>query len=387
MKRILCTLLMVMLLSGCAAAEPSARTEVLFINVGKADAALLWLEEKVYLVDTGTQGSYPALRLALRSQGIERLDAVFITHTDKDHVGGLPLLLDSGVKVDTLYAPLLSSEKKLEKHPVYEAAQESGVPLVWLEAGQSLTAGEGYTLSVLGPLVQDMENENNNSLVLRVDTPQGSLLLSGDMELEEERTLLQAGVLTATDVLKVSNHGDGDASSRAMVNLVRPQVAVISTNSVTEPDTPNSSVLGWLWDVGAQVFLTEKATCGIRVALSGGQATAYLENYADLPPVVSGLRLSALDPENDTVALTNDTGDTISLGGCMLASTRGEEIFVFPDDAQIAPSQTLIIGTRTTVGKWDYQWPDKQVWHRKKQDDAVLLDVYGRELSRTSNGR
>ena len=71
----------------------------LFINVGKADAILLMLGEERYLVDTGTKDTYDQLENVLGLYGVSKLDAVFITHTDKDHVGGLKKLEQSGMMV------------------------------------------------------------------------------------------------------------------------------------------------------------------------------------------------------------------------------------------------------------------------------------------------
>lgn len=85
-------------------AGAAADTGALFINVGKADAALLVLGEKRYLVDTGSKDSYDQLERALTACGVECLDGVIITHTDKDHVGGLKKLLKSDIAVNAVYA-------------------------------------------------------------------------------------------------------------------------------------------------------------------------------------------------------------------------------------------------------------------------------------------
>ena len=53
--------------------------------------------------------------------------------------------------------------------------------VVWLQTGDTLPVADG-TLRVLGPVRMDEEKENNNSVVLRLDTAAGSILLTGDME-------------------------------------------------------------------------------------------------------------------------------------------------------------------------------------------------------------
>lgn len=268
----------VLLLAGaCARAEETV--QALFINVGKADAALFLLGDQLFLVDTGTKDSYDQLERVLTAYGVTQLSGVVITHTDKDHVGGLKKLLKSDIAVDRVYAGTLHSEKSLEDHPVYEAAEKYGAPLTWLSAGETVALADGCAFHVLGPLSQDDEEENNNSLVLRLTTPQGDMLLTGDMELAEESELIEAGLISQAAVLKVAHHGNEDATSWQFVLLARPQWAVISTSSVEKPETPSSKVLSRLYDVKAGVAVTQDAEVGILVTLRDGQAGAEAINW------------------------------------------------------------------------------------------------------------
>ena len=272
-------LLLALLLTLGACARAETEVGALFINVGKADAALYLLGDQRFLIDTGTKDSYDQLERVLEAYGVQRLDGVLITHTDKDHVGGLKKLLKSGIAVDALYAGTLHSEKSLEDHPVYEAAEKYDVPLTWLSAGDVIDLGNGCTFQVLGPLSQDDEDENNNSLVLRLLTPQGDMLLTGDMELEEENELIEAGLISQAAVLKVAHHGRDDTTSRQFALLVRPQWAVISTSTAERPDTPSAKVLSYLRDARASVAVTQEAQVGILITLEGGQASAEAINW------------------------------------------------------------------------------------------------------------
>ncbi len=256
---------------------------VLFMNVGKADCALVFLGERAYLVDTGSKDSAPAMMRAVMAYGIQELDGVFITHTDKDHVGGLKPLLKSDVKVARLYAPAIHTEASDESHPVYEASQKYEVPMTWLVAGDRVEAGEGLVFSVLGPISKVEDSENNNSLVMDLQTPEGNILFAGDMEFPQEEELLRAGAIPKATVLKVGHHGEDDASSTAFIATVRPKWAVISTSTQEEPDTPDPKVIKLLWAVKANVAVTQEATCGILVRLSGGQVQAEQLDYKQDP--------------------------------------------------------------------------------------------------------
>lgn len=278
---VLCiALLAVMFLSsGQTMLAQESEYQALFINVGKADAILLLLGQERYLVDTGTKDSYEQLEKALSVYEISKLDGVFITHTDKDHVGGLNKLLKSNIQVEMVYAPEIHSEKSLKKHDAYSAAEKQAIPFQWLKAGDVIASGD-CSFEVLGPLAVDVENNNNNSLVMNLITPEGNILLTGDMEFSEENQLLDQNLIPEATVLKVAHHGDNDATGIEFVKTVKPKWAIISTNSEEEKDTPDEGVLMLLWAQKAGTAVTEDAQIGILVSLMEGNASVY---EIDLP--------------------------------------------------------------------------------------------------------
>ena len=267
-----------MLLSagGCVGTEEESPELSLYaINVGKADALLLRSRKTAYLVDTGTEDSFPVLLKALLAEGITYLDGVILTHTHKDHAGGLEYLLESEIEIGQVYASGYYNKKE-KKHPAVKALSALNREPVFLLSGDTLPL-DGGTLEVLGPLVHDEEKENNNSLVLLATGGGGTMLLAGDMEFPEEDSLLKAGLIPHADVLKVGNHGEDDATSNALINAVRPSVAVISTNSDDEPDTPSRRVLKLLksWDI--QIYVTQDTASGVLITLKGGQVSAEMK--------------------------------------------------------------------------------------------------------------
>ena len=96
-----------MMLPVCGQVETEAEEPALSlyaINVGKADALLLRSGSTAYLIDTGTEDSYPDLEKSLQAEGVTHLDGVILTHTHKDHAGGLEYLLASDIEIDQVYA-------------------------------------------------------------------------------------------------------------------------------------------------------------------------------------------------------------------------------------------------------------------------------------------
>jgi len=265
-----------MLLPAAMAEEADSALSLYAINVGKADALLLRSGDTAYLIDTGTEDSWPALHKALQAEGITRLDGVILTHTHDDHAGGLKYLLASEITVENVYAPKFfknyQKEKKYNKHPAVKALAGTGREVVWLSAGDTLPLSGG-SIEVVGP-VEYSETENCNSLVLYVTGGGGTMLLTGDMEFPEEESLLAEGVNLKADVLKIGNHGEGDATSNALIAAVQPAAAVISTSTEEEPDTPSSRVLKLLARCGAQVYQTQETENGVLITLKNGEIAA-----------------------------------------------------------------------------------------------------------------
>ena len=278
-KTFIIFILVLALLFSCSCAETNADTELslLAINVGKADALLLRSGDSAYLIDTGSKKTAEALINVLQNEGVTRLSGVILTHTHADHVGGLKALLDSGIVIEKIYTSKYYVLKKEDgKHPVEKAIKKKDYEITWLSGGDELPL-DGGKLSVLGPLELNEEAENSNSLVLLAEGGGGSILLTGDMEFPEEDSLLKAGVIPQADVLKVGNHGEGDATSRQLVITVQPKLAVISTNSDEEPDTPDPRVIRLLNDQGIEYAITQNSENGILVTLKSGELVTVIK--------------------------------------------------------------------------------------------------------------
>lgn len=379
MKKLLLLLLCcVLLLTACAFA--SAEVSLTSVNVGKADCHLLTLGEQVFMIDTGSAESWGMVSRALKILGMDHLNGVILTHTDKDHAGGMQALAISSIKVDAWYSSAYYTDVKGKKHPAVKAAALRGAQVQWLQAGDTIPAG-AYTLQVLAPSSLDADNENNNSVVLYLQAAEGSLLLMGDTEAGGEAELLTKGVLSPVTVLKVGHHGEGDASSKDFIRAVRPAAAVISTNTAEEPDTPSQKVLRRLDEVGSLVLQTQEVDGAVRVTLTGG--TPQAEYITFTPPTeTSNVILADKRVAQDAVTLRNDGNVDADLSGWYIYSEKGKEIFVFPDGATLAPGASCTVGTQTTDSIVDYLWPDARVWHETKPDAAVLYNAYGQEVSK-----
>ncbi len=383
--RKLCALILAVLLSLSfmtnASAEDSG-TWMYVISVGKADAILLGADGKTCLIDTGYAYSRGKILAAMDEMNVTSLDAVFITHTDSDHVGGLDWLSGSDIEIGTWYASAMYTGVKESKHPAVKAAENRDEEVVWLEAGDQVSLGSAV-LNVLAPSVLSEDKDNDNSLVMMLTSGDGSILLCGDMEFPEEEILLASGYDLSCDVIKIANHADDDTASESFLRAAAPEIAVISTDSAEKEDTPDTRILAILETIGAETYVTQECTGGILVTLSGGTASA---QRIDLEAVSEDVVITSVVAGEDTVTLANQGSLDADLGGWYLYSDRGGEMYIIPDGTILASGETITIGSNSTEDDVDLTWDDKKVIHRKKTDVITLYSESGVAVSGMDNG-
>lgn len=378
-------------LSGPAAgdAEKTQNAEsvqMLCLNIGKADCFLIRVEGDFYLIDTGYEQTAKLLLTALDQLGVKRLSGVFITHNHKDHVGGLLKLVESGTPIDAFYASQMCIDGTGADHPAVAAAAARGQKVTFLKAGDTVPISQTASFDVLAPLSLNTDNENNNSLVMRLNTAQGAILLTGDMKSEEEYELLKAGTLTPCAVLKVPFHGDDTATSSAFVSAVKPRLGIISTSTAEESDTPSKDTLRTLAFAGCETLVTQDAEDAILVTLTNGVPSAKSVSWA-LPQKETALSL-LIDLPNDVLYIKNTSAKPVSLDGAELFSTRGEDLFALPAGLTVPANGSISVASSASGSKADVLLGSKKrIWHKNKYDQAILYDAYGRVLARTDNGK
>ncbi len=385
---ILLILLTLNLAAGCRAAPipgaptaantPESELRVLFLNVGRADATLVLAAGKAWLIDTGEKSSVPQLLRGLHVYGVEALDGVFLTHTHGDHIGGMGTLAQN-FPIGTLYSAEISENKKGGGNKIDELAQEFSLNHRKLRAGDGVDITPDVRFEVLGPLVYNDQDDNDNSLVLRLRMNGRTLLFTGDMQFAEEATLMQAGADLKADILKVANHGNPDATSDAFAAAVLPQYAVIPTDTSVDEDSANPRVTAAL--AGATVLVTQDYACGALITVGADGSIAIANPEA--PHTGARMTITKIDKDAQTVTIRND-GEGMDISGFFLLSQKGSEVFMFPKGAHLNAGQTVTVSGEGGGG--DYEWVnDSKVWNTKKEDVGVLYDRYGNELAREAS--
>jgi competence protein ComEC len=254
-------------------ARPALMT-VTFLDVGQGDATVLRTPNgSVLLVDCGgravddDQGRRVVLPY-LRSQGINRIDALVLTHPDEDHTGGALSVL-AAMPVGRLLVSRLESPSGGYAR-ILEDARRRSIPVSLLVRGMKLASRDGVVADVLNPPPNSTTSENDASIVLTIRFGENSLLLLADAEAATEEEMRRSCSALRADVLKLGHHGSITSSSEPLLDVVRPAAAIVSAGPRNPFGHPHPIVLKRLAERNVRVFRTDRV--GAVIAVSNGKS-------------------------------------------------------------------------------------------------------------------
>ncbi len=219
--------------AACSTPEKASDSElkVLFFNAGKADAILLYTDESAVLIDSGESGFGENILSYLKESGIEKLDAMIITHFDKDHVGGAAEVLAG---IETGQVLISNSPKDSDEYDAFvQALQESETEAAVVSGSDAFEfVLDDAVYSVDGPDVDvyDSNPSNNSSLIISVTYGDTSFLFAGDAQNDRIEEYLQDHSGTY-DVLKVPYHGNYQKKLKDLIASAAPETAVITCSA------------------------------------------------------------------------------------------------------------------------------------------------------------
>ena len=225
---------------------------IYFIDVGQGDATLVVNDDgQSLLVDGGR--SKTRIRDRLSSLGIEDIYAIAATHPDADHIAGLTEALEM-YNVEKVY--LNGGQSATATHADFlDAVEQEGATVATLRMNDTFNLG-GMVIKVLHP--NELTGDSNvDSLVLQLGCGDVQVLLTGDSEIESEQSMLSAKVLQDIDLLKVGHHGSRTSTSQAFLDVVQPEVGVISAGFDSQYGHPHVEVVNRLNLEGVQIFETD----------------------------------------------------------------------------------------------------------------------------------
>jgi competence protein ComEC len=254
-----------------------AKLHIDFLDVGQGDSALVTMPDGTTLLVDGGGNLLEATRRIgetvvseyLWWRGLDQIDYVLVTHADADHIDGLNDVLKNFTVRDALIARAPADDPEFAKFS--ETLKQTNTHAEKLQAGDVIHFGD-VELTVLWPPAGGKTSANNDSIVLRLRFGNRAILLTGDIEKEAEKSLLETQPDVRADVVKAPHHGSKTSSTEDFVRATAAQFAIISVGRHSMFGHPHKEVVQRWQSHGATVLTTGE--CGtISVATDGKDLT------------------------------------------------------------------------------------------------------------------
>ena len=259
-----------LILAGCYAYQLYAPlpVSIYFLDVGQGDAAVVVSGHRAAVIDTGgLKGLDTGARIVapfLHSLGFNSVELLLPSHGDSDHIGG-GAGLARNVRVQHVVLPKeefaeegLANMQALLRHcsaAIVETAR----------SGSCYELGEA-TLRILSVPGEKATGNDASTVVELFDRSTGQkALFMGDCSSLREQELQGRG---AYQVLKVGHHGSKTSSSAEFLDVVQPQLAVISCGKNNMYHHPHRETLERLQQRGCHILRTDRQGC-IKVEFTG----------------------------------------------------------------------------------------------------------------------
>jgi len=242
------------------AAESSKPLQIYFVDVEGGQATLVVTPSgESLLIDTGWPGyegrDADRILAAAHQAGLKQIDYVLITHYHRDHVGGVPQLVD-GIKVGTFvdHGPNLEDsqvtradyaayEKAIAGHAHVLVKPGWGLPVRGIQvrvisaAGEHITeplpgAGQANSFCDAEPAAAVDDTENARSVGVMITYGQFRFLDLGDLTKKKELEIACPNhLLGRVDLFLVTHHGADLSNPKALVWALHPQVAIVDNGA------------------------------------------------------------------------------------------------------------------------------------------------------------
>jgi competence protein ComEC len=232
--------------------------EVDVLDVGQGDASYIHTTNGTDIfVDGGSSdvskaGEYRILTF-LKSKGVGRIDCWFFSHMDSDHTSGFLELMEADYEVGCL---MVGVNLKGSDEEVLLAAEERGISIVYLEAGDAVHFGEG-TVKVLSPEPSAIISDaNEDSLVFEIADGGFTGIFTGDIGESTEKSLIASGTLGEADFYKTAHHGSKYSNTYDFLQALSPKLAVISCGANNSYGHPSDEAIENISATGARIYIT-----------------------------------------------------------------------------------------------------------------------------------
>ena len=227
------------------------------LKAGQADAIFMQTQNHNIILDCGEKDDGDELVELLQEKDISNVDYIFITHFDKDHVGGFPEVMDN-VTASNIIVP--NYEGNNDEYEEYlKTVSNKGLQITPLTKDTNFILDD-VLLEVSVPKKQSYaEGDNDFSLVISVTHGENAFLFTGDAEADRlTEVLFEFG--RQYDFLKVSHHGKANKNTKRFITTVKPTYSVICDSDKNPAEDETISILEF---VKSEIYSTRNGNISV----------------------------------------------------------------------------------------------------------------------------
>jgi len=212
----------------------------------------------------------------LKSKGWGKVDTIFISHMDKDHVNGVnDLLKCAEITIGRIIISASYKSDKLncaELEELKELAKMRDIKLFYMKKGDEIV-GKDISFRCIYPTgEEDIEDQNEASIVMRMDYKGLSMLFTGDIAGSTEEKIIDSSDenILDCDILKVCHHGSKNSSTDDFLKKVSPKLYLISCGLMNRYGHPHRDALSRMTEEGGRILRTDHMG-GTQIKLADGK--------------------------------------------------------------------------------------------------------------------
>ena len=223
-----------------------------YIDVGQGDSTLIQNIKTTILIDTGGSRfnsiAINTLIPIFKSNGLDRINYLILTHGDFDHMGEAINLVNN-FKVEKVIFNC-GTYNDLEKELI-KVLDKKKIKYYSCIKELNIDNNKLYFLQT-----REYDNENDNSNVIYTELDGYKFMFMGDAGVEKEKDILEKYNLSDIDVLKVGHHGSKTSSGKEFIDKIDSKYSIISVGKNNRYGHPNKEVLNNLNDT--KIYRTDK---------------------------------------------------------------------------------------------------------------------------------
>ena len=212
----------------------------------------------------------------LKSKGWGKVDTIFISHMDKDHVNGVnDLLKCAEITIGRIIISASYKSDKLncaELEELKELAKMRDIKLFYMKKGDEIV-GKDISFRCIYPTgEEDIKDQNEASIVMRMDYKGLSMLFTGDIAGSTEEKIIEGSDkdILDCDILKVCHHGSKNSSTDDFLKKVSPKLYLISCGLMNRYGHPHRDALSRMTEEGGRILRTDHMG-GTQIKLADGK--------------------------------------------------------------------------------------------------------------------